>query len=76
MNMEPNDSKNDDIHVTQPPLILLRKGFQPQLEELPPSHTPRKMELHQLRRGQMYNIHVRKMGACCANLCMSPPSFK
>ena len=32
--------------------------------------------LHQLRHEQMYDIHVRKMGACRANLCMSPPSSK
>jgi len=62
------------LHVTRPPLILLRKGFRPQLEGLPPSHTPRKMGLHQLRCEQMYDIHVRQMEACHANLCMSPPS--
>ena len=60
--------------VTRPLLILSRKGFRPQLEGLPPYHTPRKMWLHQLRYRQMYDIHVRQMGACCANLCMSPPS--
>ena len=47
--------------VTRPPLIILRKGFRPQLEGLPTSHTPRRMGLHQLRYGQMYDIHVRQM---------------